>query len=425
MPYVTVGKENSGNIDLYYEDHGSGKPVVLIHGYPLSGASWEKQIAVLLAAGHRVITYDRRGFGKSSQPTTGYNYDTFAEDLHKLVTQLELRDFALAGFSMGGGEVARYIGKYGSKGVSKAVFISSVPPFLLKTPDNPEGVDGSVFEGIKKAVAADRYAFFAEFFKNFYNTDLLLGKRVSEQTVQSSWNVAAGASATASLACVPTWHEDFRKDLSRVDVPTLVIQGDADRILPISASGLRTAKLIKGARLLVVKDGPHCITWTHADEVNRELVNFLGKDREARRLSASERSSCLTNHSSSSSERWNKFRTVPKLYFFQAPFLGGGGPRLREQSGYSGLIHRPECARGFHRLIEPFHALASGDHHGNRQIQRVMQALDGCDRSALEEVSVPHRFHAEHGNSLLDEFGHYLLRKAAEVSVHQIQRHLA
>ena len=230
MPYVTVGKENSGNIDLYYEDHGSGNPVVLIHGYPLSGASWEKQMPALLAAGHRVITYDRRGFGKSSQPTTGYNYDTFAEDLHKLVTHLELRDFALAGFSMGGGEVARYMGKYGSKGVSKAVFISGVPPFLLKTPDNPEGVDGSVFEGIQKAVAADRYAFFTEFFKNFYNTDVLLGKRVSEQAVQASWNVAAGASATASLACVPTWHEDFRSDLARIDVPTLVIHGDADRI---------------------------------------------------------------------------------------------------------------------------------------------------------------------------------------------------
>ena len=277
MPYVTVGKENSGKIDLYYEDHGSGKPVVLIHGYPLSGASWEKQTAVLLAAGHRVITYDRRGFGKSSQPADGYNYDTFAEDLHKLVTKLELRGFALAGFSMGGGEVARYLGKYGSKGVSKAVFISAVPPFLLKTADNPEGVDDSVFDGIQKAIVADRYAFFTEFFKNFYNTDLLLGKRVSEQAVQASWNVAAGASATASLACVPTWHEDFRKDLAHVDVPALVIHGDADRIVPISAAGQRTAKLIKGARLLVVKDGPHCITWTHAEEVNAELVNFLGK----------------------------------------------------------------------------------------------------------------------------------------------------
>jgi len=280
MPYIPVGKENSGNIDLYYEDHGSGKPVVLIHGYPLSGASWEKQVPVLLEAGHRVITYDRRGFGKSSQPTTGYNYETFAEDLHKLVTQLELRDSALVGFSMGGGEVARYLGKYGSKGVNKAVIISGVPPFLLKTPDNPEGVDGSVFEGIKKAIVADRYAFFTDFFKNFYNTDLLLGKRVSEQAVQASWNIGAGASATASLACVPTWHEDFRNDLSRVDVPTLVIHGDADRILPIAASGLRTAELIKGARLLVVKDGPHCITWTHAEQVNGGLLEFLGKEKE-------------------------------------------------------------------------------------------------------------------------------------------------
>jgi non-heme chloroperoxidase len=277
MPHVTVGKENSSNIDLYYEDHGSGQPVVLIHGYPLSGASWEKQVPVLLNSGHRVITYDRRGFGKSSHPTTGYNYDTFAEDLHKLITHLELREFSLVGFSMGGGEVARYLGKYGSKGVSKAVIISGVPPFLLKTADNPEGVDSSVFEGIEKAVVADRYAFFTEFFKNFYNTDLLLNKRVSEQAVQASWNVAVGASATASLACVPTWHEDFRKDVNKIDVPTLVMHGDADRILPISAAGARTAKLIKGARLMVVKDGPHCITWTHVEEVNAELVNFLGK----------------------------------------------------------------------------------------------------------------------------------------------------
>jgi non-heme chloroperoxidase len=277
MPYVTVGKENSGNIDLYYEDHGSGDPVVLIHGYPLSGASWEKQIPVLLAAGHRVITYDRRGFGKSSQPTAGYNYDTFAEDLYNLLTQLRLSDFALVGFSMGGGEVARYLGKYGSQGVSRAVIISGIPPFLLKTKDNPEGVDGAVFEGIEKAVAADRYAFFTEFFKNFYNADLLLGKRISQEAVQSSWNVAASASAAASLACVPTWHEDFRADVARIAVPTLVIHGDADRIVPIGAAGQRTAKLIKGARLTVIKDGPHAVTWTHADEVNAELVSFLGK----------------------------------------------------------------------------------------------------------------------------------------------------
>jgi len=284
MPYVTVGRENSTNIDLYYEDHGSGQPVVLIHGYPLSGASWEKQVPPLLAAGHRVITYDRRGFGKSSQPTTGYNYDTFAEDLNKLLQQLELRDVVLVGFSMGGGEVARYLGKYGSRVVSKAVIIGGVPPFLLKTPDNPEGVDGSVFEGIKQAVSADRYAFFTEFFKNFYNTDQLLGKRISQGAIQASWNLAAEASATASLACVPTWHEDFRQDVARIDVPTLVIHGDSDRIVPIAAAGNRTAKLIKGARLVVIKDGPHCVTWTHAQEVNTELLNFLGQKMARREV---------------------------------------------------------------------------------------------------------------------------------------------
>ena len=289
MPYVNVGKENSCDIDLYYEDHGSGNPIVLIHGYPLNGASWEKQVPVLLAAGHRVITYDRRGFGKSSQPTEGYNYDTFAQDLHKLVTHLQLHNFALVGFSMGGGEVARYIGKYGSKSVRQAVIIGGVPPFLLKTPDNQEGVDKSVFEGIEKAVAADRYAFFTDFFKNFYNTDLLLGKRISEPAVQASWNLAASASATASLACVPTWHEDFRKDVAKIDVPTLVIHGDADRIVPFAASGQRTAKLIHGARLSIIKDGPHAVNWTHAEEVNSALVNFLGKNLPQPAVSADQK----------------------------------------------------------------------------------------------------------------------------------------
>jgi non-heme chloroperoxidase len=286
MPYVTVGKENSGNIDLYYEDHGSGQPIVLIHGYPLSGASWEKQVPVLLGAGYRVITYDRRGFGKSSQPTTGYNYDTFAEDLHQLIAQLKLRDFTLVGFSMGGGEVARYIGKYGSKGVSKAVIISSVVPYLLKSGDNPEGLDASVFAGIENAVAADRYAFFTGFFQNFYNTDLLLGKRVSQQAIAADWNVAATASATASVACVATWHEDFRKDLERVDVPTLVIHGDDDHIVPLVAAGARTAKMIKGARLHVVKGGPHGVTWTHAEEVNTQLLSFLGEKVQVKKIVA-------------------------------------------------------------------------------------------------------------------------------------------
>jgi non-heme chloroperoxidase len=280
MPLVTVGKENSGNIDLHYEDHGSGKPVVLIHGYPLSGASWEKQLPVLLDAGYRVITYSRRGFGQSSKPTSGYNYDTFAEDLHRLVIELRLRDFALVGFSMGGGEVARYQGRYGSKDITKSVFISSVPPFLLKTPDNPEGVDKPVFDGIEKAVAADRYAFFTEFFKNFYNTDQNLGTRVSEEAIRNSWNIAALAGSTASVACVRTWYEDFRIDLAKIQTPTLVIHGDADRIVPYASSGARTAKLVKGARLVTVKNGPHCITWTHADEVNTALLSFLREEKK-------------------------------------------------------------------------------------------------------------------------------------------------
>jgi pimeloyl-ACP methyl ester carboxylesterase len=281
MPYVTIGQENSGPIDLYYEDHGTGKPVVLVHGWPLSGASWEKQVAALLEAGRRVITYDRRGFGKSSQPWAGYDYDTFAEDLQKLVTKLDLRDFALAGFSMGGGEVARYLGKYGSERVSKAVFISSIPPFLLKTPDNPQGVEGSVFEGIKKAIVADRPAFLSAFFANFYNVDVLGGKRISDQAVQLSWNIAVGASPKGTLDCVSAWLTDFRNDLQSINVPTLVIHGDSDRILPISATGKRTPEFVKGSKLAVIEGGPHGLTWTHAELVNRELVDFLGQRKSA------------------------------------------------------------------------------------------------------------------------------------------------
>ena len=272
---ITVGQENSAPIELYYEDHGSGKPVILIHGYPLSGTSWEKQLPILLAAGQRVITYDRRGFGKSSQPTTGYDYDTFAEDLRKLITTLGLSDVALVGFSMGGGEVARYLGKFGSEGIRKVAILGGVPPYLLKAADNPEGVDIAVFNGIEDALKQDRYAFFGEFFKNFFNSDQYLGKRVSEQAIQACWQTAAGASPTASVACVKTWYTDFRKDVDKIDVPTLVIHGDADRIVPLQAAGALTAKRVKGAKLVVVKGGPHCVTWTHPEVVNPELVDFL------------------------------------------------------------------------------------------------------------------------------------------------------
>ena len=283
MPYITVGKENSGDIELYYEDHGSGKPVVLIHGWPLSGRSWEKQLPVLLHGGYRVITYDRRGFGESSKPISGYEYDTLADDLHKLITELDLRDVTLVGFSMGGGEVARYLGTHGSERVTSAVFMSAIPPFLLKTPDNPEGVGGGVFEGIETAIDADRPAFLSQFLANFYNVDVLGGKQVSNEAVQLSWNIAAGASPKATLDCVSAWLTDFRNDLKNIDIPTLVIHGGADRICPLAATGKRTAALVKGSKLVIIEDGPHGLNWTHAEKVNKELVAFLAQKLSAKR----------------------------------------------------------------------------------------------------------------------------------------------
>jgi non-heme chloroperoxidase len=272
---IHVGKENSTSIDLYYEDHGSGSPVVLIHGWPLSGASWEKQSAALLGAGHRVITYDRRGFGRSSKPGVGYNYDTFAADLDVVLTTLDLGNVDLVGFSMGTGEVTRYIGKYGTERVRKAVLIGTLGPYLVKAPDNPEGVDPGVFDGIRAAIKADRPAFLLEFLHNFYNFDVTGGKLVSDRVVEDNFNIAAGASAIGTLACVDAWIEDFRKDLARNDVPTLILHGDADRILPPVATSRRQAKLIKTAKLVELKDGPHGVLWTHADQINGELVKFL------------------------------------------------------------------------------------------------------------------------------------------------------
>ncbi|MBD3886316.1 alpha/beta hydrolase [Phormidium tenue FACHB-886] len=275
MPYVTVGQENSASIDIYYEDLGVGQPVVLIHGFPLSGHSWEKQVGVLLKEGYRVITYDRRGFGDSSQPSFGYDYDTFAADLNTLMTKLDLRNAILVGFSMGTGEVTRYLGKYGSERVSKAVLMAPVPPFLLKTDDNPEGVPQSVFDGIMKAIVEDRPAYLSTFLKDFFNVDVFLGDRISNEAIQMSWNVAAGASAKATLDCVPSWLTDFRDDLPRIDVPTLIIHGDADRILPLASTAARLPQLIKDSRLVVIPDGPHAIIWTHADQVNPGLLDFL------------------------------------------------------------------------------------------------------------------------------------------------------
>ena len=275
MSTIQVGQENSTPIELYYEDHGSGSPVVLIHGWPLNGASWEKQTAALLAAGHRVITYDRRGFGQSSKPGTGYDYDTFAADLHHVLDTLDLSDVALVGFSMGTGEVTRYLGRYGSDRVRKAVLIGTLGPYLVKAPDNPLGVDRKVFDGIKSAIKADRPAFLIEFLHNFYNYDVTGGKLVSERVVEDNWRVACGASAIGTLKCVDAWIEDFRKDIPRNDVPTLILHGDADRILPADATSRRQAKEIKDVRFVELKGGPHGVLWTHADKINAELVPFL------------------------------------------------------------------------------------------------------------------------------------------------------
>src|SRR5438477_8394677 len=275
MGMITVGKENSTSIDLYYEDHGTGTPVVLIHGWPLSGASWEKQTAALLKAGHRVITYDRRGFGRSSKPAIGYNYDTFAADLNALLSGLNLTDVSLVGHSMGTGEITRYIGKYGTRRLRKAVLIGTLGPYLVKAPDNPDGVDPKVFDDTRAGIKADRPVALMEFLKNFYNVGGADGKRVSERVIEANWAVAIGASPIGTLACVDSWIEDFRKDISRNDLPTMIIHGDDDRILPADATSRRQAKLIKGVKYVELKGASHGLTWTRADEIKAELVPFL------------------------------------------------------------------------------------------------------------------------------------------------------
>jgi non-heme chloroperoxidase len=275
MSYIKVGQENSQPIEIYYEDHGSGSPVVLIHGWPLNGDAWEKQTAALLAAGHRVITYDRRGFGRSSKPGVGYNYDTFAADLNALLTALDLTGVSLVGHSMGTGEITRYIGKYGTQRLRKAVLIGTLGPYLVKAPDNPEGVDPKVFDATRAGIKADRPAALMEFLKNFYSVGGADGKRVSERVIEANWAVAIGASPIGTVACIDAWIEDFRKDIARNDLPTMIIHGDDDRILPADVTSRRQAKLIKGVKFIEIKGGSHGIPWTHAEEINNELVHFL------------------------------------------------------------------------------------------------------------------------------------------------------
>jgi non-heme chloroperoxidase len=275
MGHITVGTENSTDIELYYEDHGTGQPVVLIHGYPLDGSSWEKQTAALLDAGYRVITYDRRGFGKSSKPTTGFDYDTFATDLNSLMESLDLRDAVLVGFSMGTGEVGRYLGNHGSERVAKAVFLGSLEPYLLQTDDNPDGVPQKVFDGLLAGVTEDRYAFFTQFFADFFNTDENLGGRLSQEALDANQQLAYSASAHASVWAQPPWLTDFREDIPKIDVPSLVVHGTADNILPIDVTGRRFARALPSSAYVEIEGAPHGMLWTHHQEVNEALLAFL------------------------------------------------------------------------------------------------------------------------------------------------------
>ena len=280
MGYITVGQENSTDVELYYEDQGSGQPVVLVHGYPLDGHSWELQTRELLAAGYRVVTYDRRGFGASSKVGSGYDYDTFAQDLDTVLTTLDLRDVILVGFSMGTGELARYVRNHGHERVARLAFLASLEPFLVQRDDNPEGVPQAVFDGIVEAARADRYAWFTQFYRDFYNLDENLGTRVSEEVVRANWSTAVGSAPVAAYAVVPTWIEDFRPDVEAVRAagkPTLILHGTKDNILPIDASGRRFHAAVPDAEYVEVEGAPHGLLWTHAEEVNAALLAFLGR----------------------------------------------------------------------------------------------------------------------------------------------------
>jgi non-heme chloroperoxidase len=277
MPHIKVGAENSTPISLYYEDHGSGRPIVLIHGWPLNGASWEKQTIALLKAGYRVITYDRRGFGKSSQPAFGYDYDTFAADLDAIMASLDLNDVTLAGFSMGTGEVARYVGNYGTRRIRSVAFLGGILPYLIRTDDNPTGLPAETFTPLVEAATKDRYSFLAGFLQNFYNADQFVPSHISEEVIRNSWNVGVSSSAIGLVECMVAWGTDFRADLAKLDKPAFILHGSADRIVPIEVTGNPLHALLPSAKMVTLEGAPHGLLWTHADAVNTALVEFVGQ----------------------------------------------------------------------------------------------------------------------------------------------------
>ena len=284
MPRLSVSTSNGQPVELHYEDHGTGRPVVLIHGWPLSGRSWEPQVLPLVEAGHRVVTYDRRGFGDSSQPWSGYDYDTFAADLDALMTELDLTDATLVGFSMGGGEVVRYLATYGTQRVRSAVLAAAVPPYLYKSEDNPDGgLDDATIEQFQHGVRTDRIAFLEKFTADFFNPGGkgLLDSRsgaVSEPLRRYSRHIADFASPKGTLDCITAFgRTDFRGDIATITVPTLVIHGDSDAIVPFEISGKRSHEAIPGSELVLIEGGPHGINASHAEQFNTALLGFLAR----------------------------------------------------------------------------------------------------------------------------------------------------
>ena len=282
MPMITVPATAEAPVALHYTDAGAGKPVVLVHGWPLSGRSWEGQVPALVEAGHRVITYDRRGFGQSSQPWDGYDYDTFAADLNTLIETLDLRDVTLIGFSMGGGELARYVSTYGQDRIAKLVFASAVPPYLYKSDDNPDGgVDDDLAAWFHDGIVADRPAFLEEFVTMFFTAgkpSLLNKPKVSDAQQAYALAIAEMASPKGTLDCTVAFATtDFRDDLTKITVPTLVIHGDSDAIVPFEVSGKRTHEAIAGSELVLIEGAPHGVTVSHKEEWNRHVLSFLAK----------------------------------------------------------------------------------------------------------------------------------------------------
>ena len=283
MGIINVGAENTASTDLYYEDNGTGAPIVLLHGWPLDSRSWEPQLPALVQAGYRVVTYDRRGFGRSSRPSSGYDFDTLAGDLNTVIETLDLHDVTLVGFSLGTGELARYIGQHGTDRVRSCVMIESLAPTFAKSPENPQGADRAAVSGVQQAILGDRYAWLSGLLGDFLNLEQYLGKRVSEETVRAMWQAGADASPLATWACPEGWLDDFSSDIARIDVPTLVLHGTADRILSIEGQGRRLHAALPQARYVEIDGGPHVMCVTHAAEVNRELLSFLGDAHEGDR----------------------------------------------------------------------------------------------------------------------------------------------